>query len=151
MSRKLLIIGCSKKKASNTEPIRAIYRYKGQYWQTLKKALIKCNRPPLMFAFSSKMGFISVKDKILWYDEMSWDMGKIEAFKLQFFNNVLPQIKPSSEVFIAAGAPYRNAMFQMGIFSALKDQNVHIITPIRGTGTTQAMLRDWIIGDSNGT
>lgn len=140
-----MIIGCSGKKDANPEPLRAIYRYQGQYWQTLKKYLSLASHIPLMIAFSAQMGFINVKTFIPMYDEVMGNIPNIDLFRSQWIAKVAPQVEVGSSVFIAVGLKYRKIMDVIGAFETLNERNATVIIPIRGILKTRGMLRDWLI------
>lgn len=148
---KLLLMGCSATKRTDPQPMRAIDRYDGPMWQSLRARLaeLPLARAALLsgnlkiIVLSAGHGFINANDKIADYDQRLTPMLAAKmAPELSFYFHQRPSfLAPADAILFAGGAVYRRAM---RVALSLHDDARVSETDGAGIGLHRAQLGAWL-------
>lgn len=148
---RILIIGCSSMKRTNPEPMRALFRYNGHYWQTLRCYLPYTQNIPKIIALSAKYGFIGANAMIPYYDVQWRDPDAIDPSYLgvQYHAKIAPLLHSLSDIFVAAGPQYQDVLEEVGLFADVERLGSKICLPSLGLWKYRGKMRRWLMEDEN--
>jgi cytoplasmic iron level regulating protein YaaA (DUF328/UPF0246 family) len=144
-SRKMLILSCSKLKASYDRPRPAIEVYKGVFFQVIKKMMREKNFPNCVDVaiISARYGFLWPDSAIEHYD---LKMDSVISRKLRLeLSRTLHEIiveREYDEIFVNLGKQYREA-----IDEDYQQTNTECkwVNAFGGTGQRQRQMKDWLL------
>ena len=147
--RKLLVLGCSRRKLANRELLPAINRYDGPHFRILRR-IRQDNGSiiPKTLVLSAYYGLIDIDEKIADYDAV---LGKrpseewIAMVKSQLALKLL--LLQPSEIFIFGGKIYREVIEQC--LDEL-DVKTNRIAPKGGIGQKLSALNKWLMSGVEG-
>lgn len=147
MSRRCLIVGCSRTKVASPQPLPAIQRYDGPAFRVIRRYLSQAPQAAKdvdIFVLSAEFGLISAETEIPSYDRL---MTAARAAELRpaVLDAVRGQICPQNyaEVFLSMGKTYLQALD--GIRGLLGD-NVRLIFSDSASGRKLTELQRWLWG-----
>jgi hypothetical protein len=147
MSRRCLIVGCSRTKVDSPQPLSAIQRYDGPAFRVIRRYLSQAPESVQdvdIFVLSAKFGLLSAENKIPSYDRL---MTAARAAELRpcVQEAVRVQVCPQkyAEVFLSMGKTYLQAM--EGLDTLLGD-GVRVIISDSASGQKLTDLQRWLWG-----
>ena len=114
MSRRCLIVGCSRTKVDSPQPLSAIQRYDGPAFRVIRRYLSQAPEGMQdvdIFVLSAEFGLISAETQISSYDRLM-TAARAAELRPSVLEAVRVQICPQSytEVFLSMGKAYVQAM-----------------------------------------
>lgn len=141
--RKLLVLGCSRRKLNNKELLPAINRYDGPHFRILRRArLVHGSMVPPTLILSALYGLIDIDEKIACYDAVLKKRPSEEwiAMVRSQLSSKLLLFQPF-EIFIFGGKIYREVIEQC--LNELDEKAVRV-APKGGIGKKLKALKDWL-------
>ncbi len=147
MSRRCLIVGCSRTKVSSSQPLAAIELYDGPAFRVVRRYLgqaPKAVKNVDIFVLSAEFGLISAETKISSYDRLM-NAARAAELRPSVLEAVRAQICPQNytEVFLSMGKTYVQAM--EGVDALLGD-GIRVIISDSASGQKLTELQRWLWG-----
>lgn len=147
MSRRCLIVGCSRTKVGTPLPLPAIQRYDGPAFRVVRRYLSQAPEAAQdvdIFVLSAEFGLISAETEISTYDRIM-NAARAAELRPSIVQAICARVSPQNytEVFLSMGRIYVQAM--EGLQSLLGD-GVRLIISYSASGQKLNELRRWLWG-----
>lgn len=143
----LLILGCSKRKRFDSEPIRAIERYDGSTFRLIRRFLRQefQDKNPDIYILSAKFGLISSQQLVPYYDQkMTKDrVRELHPKVIDELTKIISS-KPYQELFICVGRDYLQAL--SGYEELLIPERCNVKIAKGSVGKKLSELYQWLYG-----
>ena len=145
MSRRCLIVGCSRTKVDSPQPLSAIQRYDGPAFRVIRRYLRQAPEGVQdvdIFVLSAEFGLLSAENKIPSYDRLM-TAARAAELRPSVREAVHVQVCPQkyAEVFLSMGKTYLQAM--EGLDTLLGD-GVRVIISDSASGQKLTELQHWL-------
>lgn len=147
MSRRCLIVGCSRTKVDSPQPLPAIQRYDGPAFRVIRRYLSQAPESTQdvdIFVLSAEFGLITAEIEIASYDRLM-TASRAAELRPSVLQAVRAQICPQNyaEVFLSMGKTYVKAMEGL---EALLGNSTRVIISDSASGRKLTELQHWLWG-----
>ncbi len=147
MTRRCLIVGCSRTKVDTSERLPAIQRYNGPAYRVIRRFLREApaaGESLDIFILSAEFGLITADTKIPAYDRLMTE-SRADELRSQVLTTVQDKIglQPYSEIFLSMGKTYLRAL--VGINDLVHD-GTDVVVSNEASGRQLTELKQWLWG-----